>query len=164
MSYSNTIKSRWREQYDRHTVGALAHDHISRTLQSLETLETRRAQLVGDVHLSERGVAAQMAKTAAAEAKTVEQARRVLAMGRDAVRGQRLAIIPKPADKSSVEDGYPPSPDAKPDWLDRPACVDPPKKSGEPAPLPSPKLPNDLGETVPSCEKSPGTSSPVCIN
>jgi hypothetical protein len=102
MSFSETIRAKWNPRFERYTVGNLAFDAMSRALESLDAMETKGAQIIKNANLSDSGKRAEKAKVAAANAGIVEQARRVLAMCKDNLRDQRLALIPKPANVNDV--------------------------------------------------------------
>jgi hypothetical protein len=102
MSLSQTLKSRWRPEFDKHGVAVEARKAFHNVLDAAESLAKARATFAADNTLSDIGRAKQLNALAAGEASRVTKAQRALSMGRDAVREQRMKLTPTVKDTKNL--------------------------------------------------------------
>jgi hypothetical protein len=103
MSLSNSLKSRWKPEHEKHGIVAAMRPHFHRALDIREQLQAKKAALATDNHLSEHGRRQVLRDFAATDAaRTVARATRALSKAQDKVREQRMALTPAVKDKGNV--------------------------------------------------------------
>lgn len=102
MQFSDTMRSRWKPEYDNLGISAAAKRAMERSLDVRDAIESKRAKIAADKDLSEAGRTKALHRFVTEQAPAIAKGDRELALAQRKLRDHKLSLTPRVTNKTDV--------------------------------------------------------------